>query len=234
MPFRDAMKVVLLQNKRGEVRVYLRQINRQVVLRRQTTDLRCLEKVFIADEYRSPFAISPNLIIDAGANVGMATLYFAYRYPDAHVVAIEPEAQNFEILKRNCEGLANVTLMKAALWPEVCKLGIANRGTEKWTFYVTAQCEEVGGTVPGVTIEQILQGLRADRIDLLKLDVEGSELELFSNGAANWLDRVGVIVIELHDRYLPGCARAFYSALISRKFIQEVRGENIFVQQQAA
>jgi FkbM family methyltransferase len=232
VPLADAMKVVLSRKKEGEVRIYLRPIGRHIVLRRRTTDLQCFEKVFLADEYRSPFVISPNLIIDAGANIGMATLYFAHRYPGAHVVAIEPEPRNFEMLKRNCEGLTNITLMKAALWSEVCELRIANREAEEWAFSVTAQCRQSrsSDTVPGITIDRILHHRRADRVDLLKIDIEGSELKLFSSGAAKWLDHVGVIVIELHDRFFPGCARAFYSALISQRFVQELRGENIFVQ----
>jgi FkbM family methyltransferase len=233
MSLTDAMNVILSGKKEGEVRIRLRRpIDRQIVLRRRTTDLYCLEKVFIANEYCCPFTVSPSLIVDAGANVGMATLYFAGRYPSAHVVAIEPESRNFEMLQRNCEGFTNITLINAALWSEACQLSIANPEAEQWAFSVTAQFrkDRNSSMVPGITIEQVLHRLHADRIDLLKIDIEGSERELFSKGAAKWLDRVGVIVIELHDRFLPGCAHAFYSALISRKFVQEIKGENIFVQ----
>src|SRR5205823_5753870 len=130
-------------------------IDKQVMLRRRTTDLHCLEKVFIADEYRSPFAVSPQLIIDAGANVGMATLFFARQYPRAHVVAIEPERLNFEMLQRNCEGVGNVTLINAALWPEARELTVVNPGAEEWAFSVSDEIyhNSTLATVTGITIK---------------------------------------------------------------------------------
>src|SRR2546429_507638 len=77
MPLRDAVHLALTQNSPGETRIYLRPISKKIAIRRQTTDLRCLEKVFIAREYNSPFKLCPKIIVDAGANVGMATLFFA-------------------------------------------------------------------------------------------------------------------------------------------------------------
>src|SRR5260370_13944534 len=109
MPLLDAVRLGLSESSPGEIRVYLRPVAKKVVLRRQTTDLRCLEKVFVSDEYDSPFQLSPRVIVDAGANVGMATLFFAQRDPEAKILAIEPEASNFEMLKQNCQSLSNVT-----------------------------------------------------------------------------------------------------------------------------
>ncbi len=231
MPLFDALRLTLAENKPGEARIYLRPIKREVVIRRKTTDLSCLEKVFIADEYRSPFQLAPQVIVDAGANVGMATLFFARQYPYARIVAIEPEPLNFEMLKKNCEGMSNVTLLKSALWSDSCNVRIANPSAEAWAFSVTDQTSEADGlaTVSTITIADILRRMNTDHIDLLKLDIEGSELQLFSKGADKWLGRVRHIVVELHDRYVPGCAQAFYSALMSRRFVQELRGENIFI-----
>jgi FkbM family methyltransferase len=232
MPLHDAARLVLQQNKPGKVRIYLRPIGRKITLRRKTTDLACLEKVFIVGEYDSPFQISPGVIIDAGANIGMATLYFAQRYSDALIVAIEPEALNFEILRQNCENLRNVVLLKAALWPKRCNLTIANPTAESWMFRVADQLRgrENSTLVRSITMHDLLCKMNINRVDLLKLDIEGSELELFSEQCREWLNKIHVIVIELHDRYMPGCAQAFYTALTSHKFVQEIRGENIFVE----
>ena len=231
MPLRDAVYLTLTENSPGEIRIYLRPASKKVVVRRQTTDLRCLEKVFIAGEYNSPFELSPQVIVDAGANIGMATLFFAQRYPHAHVVAIEPEVSNFEMLEQNCNGIANVTLIRAALWPENRELKIENPIGDADTFSVSDKYCSSDRTprVPAITVPDILHRLNADRIDLLKIDIEGSELQLFSRGSEKWLSQVNFIVIELHDRFAPGCSRAFYSALASRQFSQELRGENVFV-----
>ena len=231
MSLRDAVHLTLTENRPGEIRIYLRPISQEVVIRRQTTDLQCLEKVFIAREYNSPFRLSPRVIVDAGANVGMATLFFAREYPQARIVAIEPASSNFDLLKRNCEGIPNVTLIRAAMWPENCELKIKNPTAEAWAFIVSDEnCgSDSSPRTPAITVPDILHRLNVDHIDLLKIDIEGSELQLFSKNSEKWLSQVHFIVIELHDRIAPGCSRAFYSALVSRQFSQEIRGENIFV-----
>ena len=71
-----------------------------------------------------------------------------------------------------------------------------------------------------------MSGLK--QIDVLKLDIEGSERELFLKDTT-WLNHVSIIAIELHDRYEPGCTRAVYQKLVERQFRQEVRGENVFI-----
>ena len=108
---------------------------------------------------------------------------------------------------------------------------IDNRSTEAWTFSVSDEyfSSDSSPRVHAITVPDILHRLNADRIDLLKIDIEGSELQLFSRGSEKWLSRVDFIVIELHDRFVSGCSRAFYSALASWQFSQELRGENVFV-----
>jgi len=225
----DAMRLALLEDAPQKIEIFLTNIGKGISLRGNSTDVACFEKVFLGNEYRLPYELSPRLIIDAGANVGMATLYFASRYPNATVVAIEPELSNFRMLQRNCAGLDNAVLVRAALWPDNGKLKI-NSSNEAWAFSVS----EIGSSatsseVPAITIDDLLRRFDVSKIDLLKLDIEGAELELFSRAAANWIDRVEHIAIELHDRIRPGCAQAFYSSLASREFLQEVKGENIFV-----
>jgi FkbM family methyltransferase len=230
MPLHDAIKLWCARKSSGETRIYLSSIERHIAVRNGTTDVSCLEKVFIYGEYESPFKLAPQLIVDAGANVGMATLYYSHQYPDAKIVAIEPELSNFKLLQRNCAGLSNVTLIQGALWPKNCGLEIEDLAVDAWMFRVSERLSGPDGqSVMAITIQDILQRSHADQIDLLKLDIEGAELQLFSDGAERWIDQIGSIAIEFHDRFEPGCARAFYSVLTGRKFHQEIRGENVFV-----
>ena len=97
MPLADAFKFALREKKPVDVQIYLSSTGRKITLRGATTDVACFEKVFISKEYSSPFEYSPQVIVDAGANVGMATLYFASRYPTARILAIEPESANFKM-----------------------------------------------------------------------------------------------------------------------------------------
>ena len=222
MSLSDALKVVYSKN---EMEIFLKPLGRKVVLRGGSTDIQCFEKIFRYEEYRSPFALDkPQLIIDGGANVGMASLYFSAKYSEAKIYAIEPEPENFKLLARNCAGIPNILLRRAALWPTHSKLALSNYDrNENWTFAVG----EGDGDVESITIEEILKDSCKDGIDLLKLDIEGSERELFED--APWLSCVKQIVIELHDRYRADCSRSFYSAVTTRPFSQELRGENIFI-----
>jgi FkbM family methyltransferase len=231
MPFRDAVTIARSEGRNRLVRVFLTPANRQIAIRLDTSDTRCVEQVFLAREYEIPFPGAPRVIVDAGANIGMATLYFARTFPDAKVIAIEPEPSNFALLQSNCGSLKNVTLIQGALWPTTATLTLEDESAEKWGMSVTDVRRLPGPTqsVIAVTIPEILERFAIAEIDLLKLDIEGSERDLFSCCPQNWLGRVGMIAIELHDRFRPGCAQALYAALSGREFAQEIRGENIFI-----
>jgi len=235
MPASDALTVVCRTTRdRSELLLALTPIGRRVTVRANTSDLACLEKVFIGQEYQLPAGLhpespfQPRLIVDAGANIGMATLYFAHAFPSAKIVAVEPETSNFELLRRNSAGIPNLSLKQAALWPSETTLQLADPMADNWSFSVQPAVTD-SPTVPAVTLPQILAESGEDRIDLLKLDIEGAERELFSESCEEWLPKVGMIVIELHDRFASGCSEAFYSHMRRRPFTEESRGENIFV-----
>lgn len=234
IPSASAFRLALAQGRRPKVNVLLPKLNRTVCLRTLTSDVECFTKVFIASEYAVPFSLKPKFIVDAGANVGFASLFFRAEYPEARIVAIEPEASNFELLAENCGGVKGIALHKAALWPERRELKICDKFSQKWSFSVTeGEVGDAPGTlVQSVTVPEIMAEAKVDRIDLLKLDIETAEKDLFSRNTDAWLDRVGLIIIELHDRMRDGCSRQFYEAIRKYPYHQEVRGENVFVKLQ--
>jgi FkbM family methyltransferase len=233
MSWWDAMALVSKSRNfgSGEHTVRFRPLNRPVTLRPSKSDLVCYEKIFVAREYDVPFDINPSFIIDAGANVGMSTLRFKQQYPSATIIAIEPEPANCALLERNCGSLPGVHIVKAAVWASQARLSFAAPDSESWSFSVVPaeQPESKPQLVTAVTIEELLNKYGFPRIDLLKLDVEGAEIELFGPGCERWLSRVNILVFELHDRFRLGCSRAVYTALTKFSFHQEIRGENIFI-----
>jgi FkbM family methyltransferase len=232
MPFRDAWNLERNYQGSGTARAFLYPSQRHISLRLGTSDFDCLKQVFLNGEYDTPFKISPKFIVDAGANVGMATLFLAAKFPGAQIFSLEPEASNFKMLQQNCSGLPNVTLLQAALWPSSGTVFIQDTGADKWSFTVTnsQNQQHSSGGLPAVSLPELMAKAGSNQIDYLKLDIEGAELELFSESTESWLNNVGVIAIELHDKFRKGCAQAFYSAISKRPFIQEIRSENIFIQ----
>lgn len=210
------------------LKVFSTELQRSVWLRGGTSDLKVALQVLAAREYDVDPGLMPRLIIDAGANIGISSLYFAAKYPEAKVYAIEPEPSNFRLLIRNCQGVSNIIPVSAALWPRPARLSLVDEHAEKWACSFR-ESDGDGVGMPSITIPEILAQAGADTIDVLKLDIEGAERELFSDSCESWLPKVRFIIIELHDRWVPGSSKTFYSKIVGRDFSQEIRGENLFV-----
>jgi hypothetical protein len=81
--------------------------------------------------------------------------------------------------------------------------------------------------VAALSMPSLLKHFPQGRVDLLKMDVEGAEKEVFESSAA-WIENIDAIVIELHDRYKPGCSRAFFTSIATLPCEQWI-GENLYV-----
>jgi FkbM family methyltransferase len=193
-----------------------------VYLRPGTTDVTVFDEVFLQRSYDVSLAERPCFIVDAGANIGLTSVFFAMRYPDATIVSIEPEAGNFEILLRNTRQLRRVQPIKAGLWSGTASLGIRNPGAEVWGFQVYELSE--GGGIPAIGVSDILSRFRVPFIDVLKIDIEGAEIEVL-NSSPSWIDRVGTLIIELHDRHRPGCTETLESALAGQPFVRSTSAD---------
>lgn len=180
-------------------------------LRSVSSDIPTYDKVFVQQEYRFTVASDPSVIVDAGANIGLAAIYFANRYPTARVIAIEPEPDNYALLARNTERYPNITPVRAALWSANTDIDLVDRGRGSWGFMTETPLDPAGPGVPAtrssvraVTIDRLMDELEIDRISILKVDIEGAEREVFADSSA-WLARVDAAIVELHDRLKPGC-----------------------------
>lgn len=196
-----------------------------VWLRRGTSDWDVYGKVFVEGEYRFRTTRAPRFIVDAGANVGMASVYFATQYPTARIIALEPESGNFEMLCRNVAAFPQVTPVQGALWRESGQVTIKSVGLAEDGFMVEQDNEN--GEITSFSVTSLLSQFGPDEqtIDLLKIDIEGSEKEVFES-ASSWLSSVDSIVVELHENMRNGSVRSYYENTIS--FGKEwTQGENI-------
>ena len=110
-------------------------------------------------------------------------------------VAAEPDRDNFELLAENCGPYKNITCLLAGLAATECTLTISNKtSASPWAFRTTpADSSTDSLAVPGSTFSTILRQFGLQRIDLLKLDIEGAECEIFECSDLSWLDHVGAI-----------------------------------------
>lgn len=203
------------------------QVHTRVHLRPKSTDAHAFWQVFIAGDYDFPIGTQPVFIVDAGAHIGFATLYFLHRFPDARILAIEPETSNADLFAVNTSAYQNIQLHRAALWKEHRLLNIENPDADSWSFRVQESDNRSGG-INAITIADILEV--NSHIDILKLDIEGAEKELFS-GDNGWLKNVGMIIIEFHERYAPGSTRMITDAMHEYGFSKVLeKGENVIFQ----
>lgn len=219
----------LSKTKRGIVRISIPQSKTKIALRANTSDLKAFDHIFLFDNmiYGTYINIMPKVIVDAGANAGYASVYFANKYPEAQIIALEPEASNFDILNENTFSYPNVMRLRSAVRNKKTILNIENPEDEKWAFRVQ---ESASGdsSIEAITMEEIIKLSNNGFIDILKLDIEGAEKEVFSNGQ-NWLDKVGILIVELHDKIKPGCSQSFYSAVSKFSFTEFCNGERIIL-----
>ena len=139
------------------------------------------------------------IIVDAGANVGFAALWFNERYPHAKVFAIEPDAANLSLLKRNTAGNEAILVLEGAVWDRSSQLRISNPEAGAGAFQVV----EGDGGIRAYSIPEIASMEPGGNLFIVKIDIEGSEAALF-RGNTDWLEQPNLIVIELHDWLYPG------------------------------
>ena len=163
------------------------------------------------------------IIVDAGANIGAASLFFGQKYPKGAIVSIEPDAGNAAILKKNLEGRPNYVIMEAAIGSEP---GFVDLVVDSDGWGVQTRRSDSGIAV--ITVEDAYAASGGNVPFIVKIDIEGFEKDLFSSNTG-WVDRCHVVFIELHDWMLPGekTSGSLQKVMGTQDFELFVIGENL-------
>ena len=185
--------------------------------------------IIVYGEYLLKLKKVPKFIVDAGAYTGISTVYFADKYPEATIIAVEPDKENFKLLKRNTAGIPTINCINNALWSSSETVMMSDRKVGHWGYTMSDFNKSRNGKssrIDSVDIPWIMDMFSIDYIDFLKVDIEGSEKEVMES-SEKWINKVGVIAVELHDRINSGCNKAFYKA--TANFEHKIKnGENVF------
>ena len=200
-------------------------IQHPVHLRVRTTDPSTYSEILRRGEYDFDLPISPKTIVDAGANIGMASIFFAHKYPSARIAAVEAEPSNFAMLAENVRPYPAIVPIHAALWNRDGEISVceptSETGAAGKSAFITR--EGPGLRVRAITLPTLLSSLNLQTVDLLKVDIEGAEKEVFED--CTWMDKVGCLMIELHDRLKAGCSASVASA--TKGFLHLSRRETV-------
>jgi len=165
-------------------------------------------------------------IVDCGANIGVETLKFRYFNPNAHIIAVEADPVNFNVLRENFENDDKVVALNKGVWPVRTKLTL-KRGVSAEATQVEPSSEH--GEIEAIPISEIMSVYNLPRIDILKLDIEGAEEALFSKGIEEWIGKVNAIIFECNPDEAPNGVRRLVEALGNEEFKTYISGENIII-----
>ncbi len=166
------------------------------------------------------------IIIDAGANVGAASIWFSRQFPQAHTLAIEPDAENADVCRLNTRDFPNIKVIEAAVGSEHGWVALINPENQAWAVQTIRSSD--GGIAVRTNPEIVLDEEQPAKIFLVKIDIEGFEDDLFANNA-DWVDEAEIIIIEPHDWLFPGkgTSRNFQKAIASRSFEVLISGDSL-------
>jgi FkbM family methyltransferase len=207
----------------------------QYVLRLPGSDFEVFNQIVLNNEYKTVLEFASRLnsdclhIVDCGANIGLTTLMFKKQFPNAKIICIEPEPENYQQLCKNIENnkLADVIPLQCGVWHKKTILApnLTFRDRSNWAFAL----KEIGnlseGGIQVDSLSNIISNVGWSHIDVLKIDIEGSEFAIFRN-LDSWksiLETAKIVSIEVHNEM--GTINEIENILMQNGFTLRKSGE---------
>jgi FkbM family methyltransferase len=158
-------------------------------------DVAVLAEVFVLREYDWKLDFEPNIIVDLGAHWGDSSIFYALRYPDAKVYAVEPAPDMFARLQAVVSQFPNVVPVNAAVSEQTGEVEFFVSGNSLGNSLQKRNESDKALAVRGYSLQDFKTEYKIEHIDLLKFDIEGAEEQLF---AADGVQGVRALIGELH------------------------------------
>jgi FkbM family methyltransferase len=159
--------------------------------RPSTSDEFVLNEIFLHDVYGLSSLSDIETVLDIGGNIGAFAVQISRLFPSCSVTTVEPEPDNFSVLQKNCLNIDNIRIINKAVWSH-------SDGVE-----VVPDC---GGTsvssgvnsvsVDSISFDQLLD--QFSKVDLMKIDIEGAEVEAILSASPESLRKINKITGEFH------------------------------------
>lgn len=181
----------------------------EINLLKKSSDLSVFKQVIIDKEYQpvleliKDHKISIESILDAGANIGLSTIYLNHFLQPKEIICLEPSESTFSRLENNIsKNKINAQLIQAGLWRKDSFLSpnLNFRDGEDWSFSLEEKKDSSESSIQVFSIETILKKSGLKSFDFIKIDIEGGEEELFEDDRLqNVLSKTKIITVEIHD-----------------------------------
>ena len=224
--FTAAIKIYWHLKTKRLKNIPLKGLQHPFAMRDNACDYATFIEVLVKKDYTLPFAYHPETIIDAGGNIGLTAVFFANQFPDAGIVTVEPDKNNFEVLKSNVSFYPKIVPLNKGIWTNASFVNVIDLGLGENSFIVEESTTPDEWSIEAVSISEIMRQQGWQGIDLLKIDIEGTEKNIFETNYESWLPFTKVLFVETHDRMKKGCSAAVFKAVGKYNFSCTVAGEN--------
>lgn len=183
--------------------------NKPIYYRPGSSDTGLIYKILLKknkkSEYDVPQAINPSVILDIGGNIGIASVYFANRFPSARILTFEPVPENFAILSKNVSAYQNIHPFHFALGKQdgVLEMYYSDHPNNfgAYSFYEKGSDTSKKILVTVRSAQSLLAEIGVSRVDIIKIDTEGSEYNILTSFNESVIKNVKWIVGELHGEH---------------------------------
>lgn len=216
--------------KEGTIRLHSSRYRIWFEIRKNTSDIEVFGNIILEGSYdfiirELKNSIHGGAVVDLGANTGLFSCMAAAQVQGFKILSVEPQKENYDMLVRNVENKC----LNAGIWNKCAYLKIEDTGYEYG--FVVRECTEEEADVKAVDMNFIISKYGIHKIDLLKIDIEGSEYELFDDSCQSWIGLVENIIIEIHDHIKPGCYKRVSETLKNNGFYEQknnIKEQNVY------
>lgn len=219
----------VIKSKNSIIKINVKSIAHPLYVRNVSSDIQIFTQIFLRHELNVKLNKEPKIIIDAGANIGMATVYLKNKFSNSKIFSVEPDQSNFEMLLHNTSKYDDVSCYKNGLWDKPAWLTIINQNAGNESFVVKETEENMPNAIKAITIDELVLQNKIQEIDLLKIDIEGSEAIVFGNNSKSWISITKNILVEVHN-WINLDAEVNVQNTLKHDFSGEMAGEYHFFQ----
>lgn len=181
----------------------LPELGHPLFFRHGSNDVGSMSQIFLLKRYGAALRSTPSRILDLGAYVGYAAVYFADRFPDATILCAEPMVDNLRLLLLNTLPYRQITCRNVAVWGHSAQLTPSAIHGGDAGVELGDGLGQAGISCGGVTVATLLQSAGWPGIDLVKCDIQGGETALFADPKVPWLNTLDALMIECRETTAP-------------------------------
>jgi FkbM family methyltransferase len=195
---RALMRVrILPKGANQEIELALDRPGLHLTIRNNPGDIDAFEKIFVLCEYELPTKMEITSILDLGANIGLSACWFTRRFPEARIIAVEPDEANLAVLRKNMRNSDKIEARRAVVWNREGSFRISNPNDRPDSYRMAPCAADAPDAIEGLTVSGLCK--RYGNFDIIKIDIEGAEEQVIGTEPQPWFANCKMIVAEFHS-----------------------------------